>query len=325
MDLRPQAHEIIRTWLFYTVVRSHYEHDVLPWSNAAISGFVVDPDRKKMSKSAGNAADDPNALIARHGADALRYWAAGARPGIDLALEEGQMKIGRKLAIKLLNASRLALRLEATTAGTVTEPLDRSMLAALATVAEEATAAFDRYDYARALERTEAFFWSFCDDYLELVKNRAYGSAGDEGQASARTALGLALVTLQGLFAPFLSFACEEVWSWWQEGSIHRSPWPDPDALRAAAEADAARAADEPDPAVLSVVAGVLGEVRKAKSEASRSMRAEVEAVTVTDTADRLALLDRAAADLRSAGHIGRLDLVEGAAAAVAVVLAAEG
>ncbi len=325
MDLRPQAHEIIRTWLFYTVVRSHYEHDALPWANAAISGFIVDPDRKKLSKSASNAPDDPPALIARHGADAVRYWAAGARPGLDLAMEEGQMKIGRKLAIKLLNASRFAIgEVGATTAGAVTRPLDRSMLATLATVTEEATLAFERYDYARALERTEAFFWSFCDDYLELVKNRAYGADGDEGQASARTALGLALRTLLGLFAPFLAFVTEEVWSWWQEGSVHRSPWPDADALRAAAEADAATPDDEADPGVLAVVAGALSEVRKAKSEARRSMRTDVTAATVTDTADRLALLARASADLASAGRIADLRLVEGDTPAVAVELAAE-
>jgi len=324
MDMRPQAHEIIRTWLFYTVVRSHYEHDALPWSNAAISGFVFDPDRKKLSKSAGNAPDDPTVLLATYGADAVRYWAAGGRPGMDLALEPGQMKIGRKLAIKLLNASKFALGLESTTAGTVSDPLDRSMLAALADLVAEATGAFDRYDYARALERTEGFFWSFCDDYLELVKNRAYGADGEARQASARTALGLALRTLQGLFAPFLPFVTEEVWSWWQEGSIHRAPWPSADELRAVAEADAASPGDEPDPAVLAVAAAVLGEVRKAKSEARRSMRADVAVATVTDTAPRLALLALASSDVRSAGRIAELRTVEGDALAVAVELAPE-
>ena len=232
MDLRPQAHEIIRTWLFYSVVRSHYEHDGLPWANAAISGFVFDPDRKKLSKSAGNAPDDPTALIETYGADAVRYWAAGGRPGMDLALDQGQMRIGKRLATKLLNASRFALGTGATTAGEVTEPLDRSMLASLADLVAAATEAFDRFDYARALERTEAFFWSFCDDYLELVKNRAYGADGDPRRlGSARTALGLALQTQLQLFAPFLPFVTEEVWSWWREGSIHRSSWPDADAL----------------------------------------------------------------------------------------------
>ena len=233
MDMRPQAHDIIRTWLFYTVVRSHYEHETVPWTNAAISGFIVDPDRKKLSKSAANAPDDPAALIESYGADGVRYWAANGRPGMDVVFDEGQLKIGRKLALKVLNASRFALGAGATTAGDVTQPLDRSMLAALADLVAEATTAFDRYDYARAIERTEGFFWSFCDDYLELVKNRAYGD-GESGTDAARPRpaprSGLALQALLGLFAPFLPFVTEEVWSWWQEGSVHRSPWPSADA-----------------------------------------------------------------------------------------------
>ncbi|HYZ99742.1 MAG TPA: valine--tRNA ligase [Acidimicrobiales bacterium] len=317
MDLRPQAHEIIRTWLFYSVVRAHYEHDGLPWANAAISGFVFDPDRKKLSKSAGNAPDDPAVLLETYGADAIRYWAAGGRPGMDLAFDPAQMKVGRRLAIKVLNASRFALGTGADTAagdaGSLTEPLDRSMLAWLADLVAEATAAFDRFDYARALERTEALFWSFCDDYLELVKNRAYGSAGEVGQASARTALGTALETLLKLFAPFLPFATEEVWSWWRGGSIHRAPWPDADGLRALAAAE--------DPTVVAVAAATLGEVRRAKSEAKRSMRTPVASVTVTDTPDRLALLQQAVEDVRSAGHITELRTVEGEAFAVEVEL----
>ena len=322
MDLRPQAHEIIRTWLFYTVIRSHYEHDSLPWANAAISGFVFDPDRKKLSKSAGNAPDDPNVLIDTFGADAIRYWAAGGRPGMDLALDQGQMKIGRRLAIKLLNASKFALGLESTTAGEVTEPLDTAMLASLANLVEEATEAFDRFDYARAIERAEGFFWSFCDDYLELVKNRAYGSAGDAGQASARTALGLALQALLKLLAPFLPFVTEEVWSWWQEGSMHRSAWPSADRLREVAGG----VDDEPaDPAVLAVAAAVLGEVRKAKSEAKRSMRTDVVSAAVTDTPARLSLLDLAADDVCSAGRIAALTTADGDAFSVVVELAPEG
>ncbi|HEX8804100.1 MAG TPA: valine--tRNA ligase, partial [Acidimicrobiales bacterium] len=322
MDLRPQAHEIIRTWLFTTIVRSHYEHGTLPWANAAISGFIVDPDRKKLSKSAGNMPDDPATLIARHGADAVRYWAANGRPGMDMTFDEGQMKIGRRLAIKLLNASKFALGLDSTTEGTVTEPLDRSMLAALADLVDEATTAFEAFDYARALERTEAFFWSFCDDYLELVKNRAYGADGEAGQASARTALGLALRAQLQLLAPFLPFVTEEVWSWWQEGSIHRSRWPEAADLRAAAAAAAGGDADGPDTAVLAVAAAVLGAVRKAKSEARRSMRTDVTRAQVTDTAERLGRLAPAATDVRSAGRIAELVTAEGDAFAVDVELA---
>jgi valyl-tRNA synthetase len=315
MDLRPQAHEIIRTWLFSTVVRSHYEHGRLPWANAAISGFIVDPDRKKLSKSAGNMPDEPPALLARHGADAVRYWAANGRPGMDMTFDEGQMKIGRRLAIKVLNASKFALNLGSTTSGAVTEPLDRSMLAGLAALVEEATGSFERFDYARALERTETWFWSFCDDYLELVKNRAYGDGA--GAASAKAALGRALETLLKLFAPFLPFVTEEVWSWWQEGSIHRSPWPAAAALREAAGGG--------DPTVLAAAGAVLGEIRRAKSEARRSMRSEVARVQVAAPGADLAALAAAAADVAAAGVVAAgLETTEAAALTVTVELADE-
>ena len=150
------------------------------------------------------------------------------------------------------------------------------MLAGLADVVDRATAAFEAYDYARALERTETFFWAFCDDYVELVKGRAYGAAGQQAPRRRTRALRLALSTLLRLFAPILPFVTEEVWSWWQEGSIHRAPWPDAAEVRAAA--------GEGDPAVAEVTGEVLGAVRKAKSEAQRSMRAPVERVVVRDT-----------------------------------------
>ena len=217
MDLRPQAHDIIRTWLFDTVLRSHLEHDSLPWAHTAISGFVVDPDRKKMSKSKGNVVT-PMALLEEHGSDGVRYWAASGRPGTDTTFDPGQMKVGRRLAMKLLNASRFAL-MAAEPRGPITEPLDRGMLTALAALVEECDDAVSRqYDYARVLERTETFFWNFCDDYLELVKSRRYGDFGPEAAASANSAMLVALSTLLRLFAPYLPFVTEEVWSWWQPG-----------------------------------------------------------------------------------------------------------
>jgi valyl-tRNA synthetase len=298
MDLRPQAHDIIRTWLFYTIVRSQIMHDALPWSNAAIAGFVFDPDRKKLSKSDANSPDEPMPLISEYGADAVRYWACGGRPGQDVAFDRGQMKVGRRLAIKLLNVSRFALGLGAADArdpDAVTEALDRSMLAGLGGLVDDATRAFEAYDYARALERTEAFFWSFCDDYVELVKARAYGSQGAAPAASAHAALSIALSTLLRLFAPIVPFVTEEVWSWWQEGSVHRTPWPTLDELHPGAR--------DGDSAVLGAATVVLGEVRRAKTEAKRSMRAPVARVVVHGhSAAR-----PAAADLKDAGHVEHL------------------
>ncbi|MGQ0849769.1 MAG: valine--tRNA ligase [Actinomycetota bacterium] len=319
MDLRAQGHDIIRTWLFSSVVRAHYEIGALPWYNAAISGFIVDPDRKKLSKSAGNQPDDPMSLIARFGADAVRYWAAQGRPGIDLAFDEGQMKIGRRLATKVLNASRFILGLGADSDSPPTDPLDRAMLASLAGVVGEATEAFERFEYARAFERTEEFFWPFCDDYLELVKNRAYGSEGSDGRASAISSLRMALVTILKLFAPFLPYTTEEVWSWWKEGSIHRSTWPDSAGLTAAARADA-------EASLLTLAGDILREIRKAKTEAQVSMRAEVARMRVAAGDGLLSMVRSVEGDLRNAGVVvAPIELIAGDGLAVEVELAATG
>ena len=222
MDLRPQAHEIIRTWLFYTVLRAHEEYGVAPWRHAAISGWILDPDRKKMSKSRGNVVT-PMDSLRKHGSDAMRYWAASGRLGTDMVFDPAQLRVGRRLAIKLLNASRFVLSLAPAPgspgaggggtceAARLSEPLDRAMLTRLADVVAECTTAFESYDHARALHETESFFWFFCDDYLELVKSRAYGEHGAAPAASAAAALRAALSVLLRLFAPFLPFVTEEV------------------------------------------------------------------------------------------------------------------
>ncbi len=317
MDLRPQAHEIIRTWLFSTVVRSHSEFDSLPFSDALISGWVLDPDRKKMSKSKGNVVT-PMGLLEEHGSDAVRYWAASARPGVDTAFDVGQMKVGRRLTIKLLNASRFALGdvANGVAADQITEPLDASMMLALADLVDECTKAFDGYDYARSLERSERFFWAFTDDYLELVKHRAYGGLGEGPAASARRALFVALSTLLRLFAPHLPFVTEEVWSWWKDGSIHRADWPESSPLREEALAAGG------DLSVYPMAAEVLGFIRRAKSEAKVSMKADVSGVIVTDSPKRLAALLAVAEDVKGAGRCVEITTLEGPEFEVAVTLA---
>jgi len=299
MDLRPQAHEIIRTWLFSSVVRSHLEDDCLPWRHAAISGWILDPDRKKMSKSKGNVVT-PMGLLDQYGADAVRYWAASGRPGTDTAYDEGQMKIGRRLAIKILNASKFALSFAGDPDAPVTEPLDLAMLAGLRQVVGQATQAFEDYNYARALELTETFFWSFCDDYIELVKERAHGAHGEQAAASAGAALAQALSVQLRLFAPILPFVAEEVWSWWQEGSVHKTGWPSEQELPAAG-----------DPEVLTTAGLVLSAMRKVKSDNKVSMRARLAHCVVKAPADQPLRVEAARTDLEAAGGLDTAIRVE--------------
>ncbi|MDR0836646.1 MAG: valine--tRNA ligase [Propionibacteriaceae bacterium] len=314
MDVAPQAHDIIRTWLFTRVVRSHLEFNSLPWKRATISGFVVDPDRKKMSKSKGNVVV-PTEILAKFGSDAVRWRAAMARPGADSPFDETQMKVGRRLAVKVLNASKFVLGMgSATPISAVTEPIDLALLEALKGVVSAATASFEAFDYTSALEVTEAFFWSFCDDTIELLKERAYGNLNvaqgtastelsDTGEStqrvpspealSARAALQTALNVLQRLFAPYLPFVTEEVWSWWQEGSIHHAAWP-----------TVAELSVEGDVALLSAVAEALSGIRGAKSNAKMSQKTAIARIEFAGEAASLDLLKLAENDLRAVGSI---------------------
>jgi valyl-tRNA synthetase len=295
MDMRPQGHDIIRTWLFSTTVRSHLEHDSVPWRHAALSGWILDPDRKKMSKSKGNVVT-PIDLLHAHGSDGVRFWAASGRPGTDTAFDEKEMKNGKRLATKILNASRFALSFGGVAGGPVSEPIDLAMLGELGTVIEESTRAFEGFDYARALERTAAFFWSFCDDYVELVKTRAYDT--DEAAASARNALATALSILQRLFAPFMVYTTEEVWSWWMEGSIHLASWPTIDELPTAPA----------EGTLLNDVSTVLGAIRRTKSDAKVSMKTPVSKLQVTASDSMIDHLKLAERDLLGASNAAAIE-----------------
>jgi valyl-tRNA synthetase len=300
MDLRPQAHEIIRTWLFYTVLRSRGEWGVLPWRHVAISGWILDPDRKKMSKSKGNAVT-PMELLGQYGTDAVRYWAASARLGVDAVFDAGQLRIGRRLAIKILNAGRFVLGLGAGTSQVITEPIDQAFIRRLAAVTDACTRALDSYDHAAALEHAERFFWFFCDDYLELVKARAYGEHGEARAASALATLELGLSVLLRLLAPYLPFVTEEVWSWWQDGSIHRTSWPGAGPLR--------ELAGPGDDSVLMAAAAAIAAIRKAKSRAQLPMKSPVPLLTVTAGQGALDALDAAGDDVRAASKVAVIKL----------------
>jgi valyl-tRNA synthetase len=312
MDLRPQAHEIIRTWLFYTVLRSHLEFGVLPWRHAAISGWILDPDRKKMSKSKGNAVT-PMDLLREYGADAVRYWSASARLGVDTTFDVAQLRVGRRLAIKILNAARFVLGIDEQREGdgqggpaiepAITEPLDLALVRRLATVTQRCTAAFEDYEQASALEQAERFFWFFCDDYLELVKARAYGDHGQAPAESALATLRLGLSVLLRLLAPFVPFVTEEVWSWWQDGSIHRSSWPDADELR--------ELAGPGDDSVIAAASAAIAAIRKKRSQAQLPTKSPVARLTLTAGSERLAALAAARADVQSAGRVTEIRLTQ--------------
>ncbi len=307
-SLRSQGQDIIRTWLFSTVLRAELEHGVAPWEHAGISGFIVDPDRKKMSKSKGNVVT-PQGMLDEHGSDAVRYWAASSRLGTDAAFDPEnpkQIKIGRRLAIKVLNAAKFVYSFPHTEGAPITEPIDIDLLRRLADVVRIATESYDKFDHARALEVTEQFFWTFTDDYLELVKERAYRDEVSPEQASAVAALRLAIDVFLRLLAPVIPFATEEVWRWTHDGSIHIAPWP------TVAEIPF----EGPSSGLLDLCGAALVGIRGAKTDAKASQKTVVTNATVTGPA----ILAEAKSDLAAVGRIMNLTLVESTEVAVTAI-----
>lgn len=235
-DIRPQGHEIIRTWAFYTIAKAYFHQESIPWKHVVVSGWILDPDRKKMSKSKGNVVT-PEALLDEYSSDAVRYWAARARLGVDTAFDENLFKIGKKLLIKLQNSSKFVLSHfqregilpEECRSEHIITSLDHSFISGLKETVQSVTKAFDQFDYALALQLTEESFWDFCDNYLELVKKRAYGPWASKETRSALATLSLTLSTYNRLFAPHLPFTTEALWSELygeRRGSVHTSSWP---------------------------------------------------------------------------------------------------
>ena len=316
MDMRPQAHDIIRTWAFYTIVKAYLHDREIPWKNVVLSGWILDPDRKKMSKSQGNVVT-PEPLIDEFGADSVRYWAARARLGVDTAYDENAFKVGKRLCTKLFNASKFALGrfadIDASVLGPdkVTAEADRAVIAELRPLLERVTQAFNEFDYAQALQLTEEFFWrTFCDNYLELAKSRTYEETLTEGRLSAASTLRLLHRTLVRLLAPFLPFLTEDIWGWAYSSdadmnpSIHRSPWP---SIQEFASIPAPRNGDTWEATI-----AVVDAVRKAKADANKSMKAPVKHVGVTAERAIIDSLQCTREDIIGMLHIEAMEYSEG-------------
>jgi valyl-tRNA synthetase len=307
MSLRPQAHEIIRTWAFYTIVKSHYHFGALPWRDAAISGWGLAPEGAgKISKSRGGGPMAPQEMIERYSADAARYWAASTGFGKDSIISEEKIQAGAKLVTKLWNVARFSERFVADhELSSETPPLslaDRWILSKAQRLIERVTALFRDYDFAAAKSETEGFFWQvLADNYLEMCKLPLY----EEDSPGARYALHTALLTVLKLFAPFLPYVTEEVYQGLFAaggGSIHRASWP---VVEEALIDERAEAAGD-------VVVEIATAVRRYKTENQLRMGAELARlqVAVQDIVLRQAL-DDAVADIRSVTRAQRVEIVE--------------
>jgi valyl-tRNA synthetase len=301
-DIRPQAHDIIRTWAFYTIAKALLHEDSIPWKNVLVSGWILDPDRKKMSKSKGNTVT-PMHLLEQFTSDGVRYWAASARLGTDTAFDDQVFKIGKRLVTKLFNAGKFVLSQEAEVHPIRCE-LDLAFVARLRALVQKATASFDDFGYAQALMEIESFFWThFTDTYLELAKPRAREDGGFDAaaQGSAVAALRLGLNVLLRLFAPVLPYITEEVWSWvfaeeTGHPSVHVAPWP------SASDFEAIPAPADPDSFAVAVAA--LAAINKAKAEGEVSMGREVESLTLCGSSHDLERLELVAEDVLGAARV---------------------
>ena len=311
MDLRPQAHDIIRTWAFYTIAKAALHEDKIPWKHAAISGFVVDPDRKKMSKSKGNVVT-PMEFLEKYTADGVRYWSGQANLGTDTNFDEKVMKVGRRLVTKIFNAGKFVLSQSGEVAP-ISEELDKSFVARLRKLAVNATRNFENYESAKVIAETEDFFWhSFTDTYIELTKNRAKGEGNPTPSAAAQNSavvtLRLGLKILLKLFAPFLPFITEEVWSWTfaketEIESIHVAPWP---SLSDFIGFDLPANEKSFDVAV-----AALGAIHKQKTLSSMSAGAQVSELEIEANKDTLAVLRKVERDVMDGARVESYSLAE--------------
>jgi valyl-tRNA synthetase len=317
MDVRPQSHEIIRTWAFYTIVKAWMHEREVPWYHVVISGWILDPDRKKMSKSKGNVIT-PEDLLDEWSSDAVRYWAARARLGTDTAFDPGVFKVGKRLTTKIFNASRFVLMQVERAVGDgelpgvehIAEPLDVAFVERMRTVIEQSTKAFDGFDYAAALQVAEEAFWSFCDNYVELVKLRSYDDEDTPGRRSAVASLVWGLRTFLRLLAPFVPYVTEEVWSWrfaadsGRDRSVHTAVWPSVDEV-----AQVSRPAhhDTFDAAV-----EVVSAIRGFKTTAQKSLRWPVARLAIVGSEAQRQALAPVLDDVVRTGNVVSVEVTAG-------------
>ena len=328
MSLRPQAHDIIRTWLFSTVLRAELEHDSLPWAHTAISGWVLDPDRKKMSKSKGNVVTPAApARRARLGRGALlgRERRTGRRHGLRSGADEGRTPARHQAAQRLEVHPRRRPAARRRTRAAVTAPLDRGMLTNLAALVAEVTGALDDYDYAQGAAAHRGVLLGLlrqlrrAGEGAPLRRRQGRRRHGGRGQASAQAALRTALEVLLRLFAPYLPFATEEVWSWWRDGSVHHAAWPTPAEVLAglggAPDSEAQRGYERAQT--------LSAEVRRQKAAQKVSQKTRVTTLRWAVPADWIAEVRAIEADAPGALHIDAIELVEGGSGEVTLTLRA--
>ena len=298
MSLRPQAHDIITFWLFNTVVKSYFHHKSIPWHNVMISGWALDPKGKKMSKSKGNIID-PREMIKKYSADSLRFWAAGSRLGDDLPFQEKDLVTGQKFTTKIWNASKVAFMHLADYKGerpSKTEMMDRWILSKLSKVVKESTKNFMNYEYSHTKLATETFFWhTFCDNYLEIIKDRIYNAEkrGSDARLSAQYGLYNALLAIIKLMAPIMPFITEELYQLYYKKhektkSIHLAKWPD------------VNMADEHAERIGDFVVEVIEFARKKKSEKQLSLKTPIKKLTIKAKIEEIDF-DEVEADIKAA------------------------
>jgi valyl-tRNA synthetase len=308
MDVRPQSHEIIRTWGFYTIAKALLHENSIPWKNVAISGWVLDPDRKKMSKSKGNVVV-PTELLEKFSADALRYWSGNARLGVDTAYDENVVKIGKRLVTKIYNASKFVLSQNGPLAD-ITCELDRAFVDRLRMVAGTVTGQLNEFNFSQALATLESFFWnSFTDTYVEFAKKRARGdqSTRPEDQGSGLATLRLGLATLIKMFAPFIPYICEEVWSWSfaeETGvkSVCVAPWPQQTEFEAVPPPSDSRSFD--------VAATVYSAINRQKSDNQLSLGVYIDKLSLSAAPKTLSVIQLIEDDVKAATRCESWELI---------------